>query len=406
MSAPTPVRHFDIAERRRRMLSRGHLADSGLSIEQVAGELVGLHSTDPGTVYLSLYNRLRGFRVGDLEDELYERRTLTRILGMRRTLFVAPLDLAAVIDAACTRTLVANERRRTVQLLEAEGIANAADVLESACQATLRALREADGPVPARHLTPIVQELSTRVTMAPGKKYEAVPAITNRVCLHLSTEGHIVRTRPLGSWLSSQYRWTPTERWFGDVAPILVDTVPADAARRELVTRWLGTYGPGTTSDIAWWTKWPKRDVTAILTDIEAVPVTVEPAPGADPAPAWVLTDDLDDTPSVHRVVRLLPGLDQTIMGWKERDWYFGPSMPELFDRNGNAGPLVLVDGLAVGLWAQRSDGQVVTELLEPVDAASANDIAAAAAQLTAWFDGVRVTPRFPNERERRLANG
>jgi hypothetical protein len=397
----TPARHFDIAERRRRMVARAHLTGSDASIEQIAGDLVGLHSTDPVTVYLSLHNRVAGFRVTDLEDALYERRTLTRILGMRRTLFVAPRDLAAVIDAACTRTLIAGERRRTIQLLEAEGIENAAEVLESACQATLAALRAADGPMPARNLTPLVQELRTRVTMAPGKKYEAAPAITNRVCLHLSTEGHIVRTRPLGSWLSSQYRWTPTERWFD-----LMPEVPVDAARRELVTRWLRTYGPGTTTDLAWWTKWTKRDVTRILDEIDAVAVTVEPSPGADPAPAWVLADDLDDAPPVEKVVRLLPGLDPTVMGWKERAWYFGPSMPDLFDRNGNAGPLVLVDGMAVGAWAQRADGHVVTEVLEPVDAAAARDIGDAAAQLTAWFDGVRVTPRFPNPLERRLASG
>jgi hypothetical protein len=256
----TPLRHFDVAERRRRMLARHHLAIPGGSVEQIADALVGLHATDPATVYLSLYNRLAGFRVADLDDALYERRTLTRILGMRRTLFVAPRDLAAVIDAACTRALVDRERRRTIQLLEAEGIENAADVLESACRATLAALRDADGPLPARNLTPLVQELGTRVTMAPGKKYEAAPAITNRVCLHLSTEGHIVRTRPLGSWLSSQYRWTPTERWF-EPSP----DVPVDAARRELVTRWLRSFGPGTTTDIVWWTKWTKGDVTRIL---------------------------------------------------------------------------------------------------------------------------------------------
>ena len=80
-----------------------------------------------------------------------------------------------------------------------------------------------------------------------------------------------------------------------------------------------------------------------------------------------MLPDDLDDTPPVDAVVRLVPALDSTIMGWKERGWYFGPSMPDLFDRNGNAGPLVFVDGSAVGAWAQRRDGQVVTELLEPV---------------------------------------
>src|SRR5918995_2243775 len=130
----TPVRHFDIAERRGRMIARHHLAASGSSIEQIANDLVGLHSTDPATVYLSLFNRLPGFGVGDLEDALYERRTLTRILGMRRTLFVAPRELAAVIDAACTRTLIAGERRRTIQLLEAEGIENAAEVPESACR--------------------------------------------------------------------------------------------------------------------------------------------------------------------------------------------------------------------------------------------------------------------------------
>jgi hypothetical protein len=397
----TPARHFDIAERRRRMVARAHLAGSDASIEQTAGDLVGLHSTDPATVYLSLYNRIAGFGVADLEDALYERRTLTRILGMRRTLFVAPRDLAAVIDAACTKALIAGERRRTVQLLEAEGIENAADVLESACGATLTALRDADGPLPARNLTPLVQELRTRVTMAPGKKYEAAPAITNRVCLHLSTEGHIVRARPLGSWLSSQYRWSPTERWF-DPMP----EVPVDAARRELVTRWLRTYGPGTTTDVVWWTKWTKGDVTRILDEIDAVPVTVEPSPSGDPVAAWVLPEDLDDTPPVERVVRLLPGLDPTIMGWKERAWYFGPSMRDLFDRNGNAGPIVFVDGFVVGAWAQRPDGQVVTEVLEPVSPENRKVIATAAELLTDWLAGVRVTPRFPNPLERHLANG
>lgn len=385
------------------MLDRQHLAAPGPSIEQVAGDLVGLHSSDPATVYLALYNRLAGFRVADLEDALYERRTLTRILGMRRTLFVAPRDLAAVIDASCTKALIANERRRTVQLLTAEGIENAAEVLESACRGTLAALEAADDPMPARELTPLVEQLRRRVTMAPGKKYEAAPAITNRVCLHLSTEGHIVRGRPLGSWLSSQYRWTPTARWFEPLPEI-----PADAARRELVARWLRTYGPGTTADIVWWTKWTKRDVTGVLGDIGAVPVTVEPAPGARPMPAWVLPDDVDDTPRSDGSpgVRLLPGLDPTIMGWKERGWYFGPSAPELFDRNGNAGPVVLVDGLAAGAWTQRSDGTVVTEVLEAVTRDAAREIAVAATRLTEWFGGVRVTPRFPNPLERRLANG
>ncbi|HET9548389.1 MAG TPA: crosslink repair DNA glycosylase YcaQ family protein, partial [Desertimonas sp.] len=98
--------------------------------------------------------------------------------------------------------------------------------------------------------------------------------------------------------------------------------------------------------------------------------------------------------------------LDPAIMGWKEREWILDGLGTQLFDRNGNAGPIVLVDGAAVGVWAQLVDGRVVTELLRPVSAPRRRLIAAAADQLTAWFDGVRVTPRFPTPLQTRLAAG
>ena len=74
-------------------------------LEQVAGDLAGLHSSDPATVYLSLRARVKGFRNGDLDAALYDRRSLLRLLGMRRTMFVVPLDLAAEMDASCARGL-------------------------------------------------------------------------------------------------------------------------------------------------------------------------------------------------------------------------------------------------------------------------------------------------------------
>ena len=94
-------------------------------------------------------------------------------------------------------------------------------------------------------------------------------------------------------------------------------------------------------------------------------------------------------------------------MGWKEREWILDGRGPQLFDKNGNAGPIVLVDGAAVGAWAQVDGGRVVTELLRPVSAdAHAAASAAAAEALTEWFDGVRVTPRFPTPLQTRLAAG
>ena len=398
-------RHFDIAERRRRLVVRHRLAVPGRGVEDVAGDLVGLHATDPATVYLSLQQRLPDFSIADLDAAMYDRRSVTRILGMRRTMFVVPLDLAAVVDAACTKSLIAPERRRTVQLLEAEGIESGEALVDDACAATLALLRKGE-PLPARAITPIVSQLQQQVLLAEGKRYEARVSITNRILLQLSIEGLIVRTRPLGSWLSSQYRWTPTDQWFSGPWP----EISAGAARSELVRRWLRTYGPGTTTDLCWWAKWTKRQVLDALDELGAVAVTVEPAPGAPPAPAWVLADDVGDdgvaASTDGPIVSLLPSLDPAIMGWKEREWILDGRGAQLFDTNGNAGPMILVDGAVVGGWAQIDGGRVVTELIGPVSAAARRRVAAAADALTSWFDGVRVTPRFPTPLQSRLAAG
>ena len=65
------MRHIDAAERRRRLLVRHHLAAPAAAIESVAGDVVGLHSTDPASVVLSARARLDPFAVDDLEDALY-----------------------------------------------------------------------------------------------------------------------------------------------------------------------------------------------------------------------------------------------------------------------------------------------------------------------------------------------
>ena len=91
---------------------------------------------------LSLRARLDPFKVGDLEDALYERRTLLRMLAMRRTMFVVPLDLAAVMNASCTRALVAGERRKLVAMLEEGAVTDDVEAwIERVGEETVAALR-------------------------------------------------------------------------------------------------------------------------------------------------------------------------------------------------------------------------------------------------------------------------
>jgi hypothetical protein len=221
----------------------------------------------------------------------------------------------------------------------------------------------------------------------------------------LATAQRIARGRPRGSWSSSQYRWSPIEAWLPGGVPVLD---PA-AARAELVRRYLRSFGPATTNDIKWWTGWGVAHTKAALTAVEAVELAlVSPAPSTPAAesPAWLLPDDLEPVRAPAPWVALLPALDPTTMGWQQRRWYLGDHGPELFDRNGNAGPTVWVDGRVVGGWAQRRSGEVVHRLLEDVGAEAAGAVAAAAADLEAWLGPVRITPRFPTPLQKTLSAG
>jgi hypothetical protein len=386
-----------VEERRARLGRRHLLATPAERVEQVAGDLVGLHSSDPTTIYLSAWARTRDFDTADLEDALYERRSLVRMLGMRRTLFVVPVHLAGVMNAACTRALVAGERKRLIGVLEDQGVASdGARWLARVSDATLEAIA-ARGQASAVELTKDVPELGAKLAFGEGKSWATTVGVSTRVLFLLATQGRIVRARPLGTWVSSQYRWARTEDWLGADLP---DMDPA-AASAELLTAWLRAFGPGTLTDIRWWTGWTVRVTTDALTAVGAVEVALDEGTG------YVLPDDLEPPRGrTTQWVALLPGLDPTVMGWKERGWYLGDHAHDLFDRNGNAGPTVWMDGQVVGGWSQTPGGEVVVKLLEPVRRTAETAIAREARRLTDWLDHVRVTPRFRTPLEKALHAG
>jgi hypothetical protein len=122
-----------------------------------------------------------------------------------------------------------------------------------------------------------------------------------------------------------------------------------------------------------------------------------------DDGPGFALPDDLEASPSAEPSAALLPGLDPTTMGWKEREWYLSREADRLFDRNGNAGPTIWWDGRVVGGWAQRDDATVAYHLLDDIGAEAAQAVITAAHDLEMWLDGTRVRPRFRTPLEREL---
>ncbi|MFJ8779095.1 winged helix DNA-binding domain-containing protein [Streptomyces sp. NPDC102476] len=388
-------RYIGVDERRARLGLRQQLAGAARvrSPEEVAEALVALHGSDPATVYLAIGARLvdPSGTVAETERALYEDRSLVRMHGMRHTVFAFPTELTAVVHASTGLTVAARERAALLKDMAKAGAPDAT-WLKEVEESTLAALARR-GQATATELTQDEPRLREQFVYAAGKSYEGVHSVSSRLLKVLGVEGKVVRGRPLGSWISTQFRWA--------VAPPHpeLDVAEAQAA---LLRRWLTVCGPATEADLKWWTGWKVTDVRRALTAIRAVRVSV------DEGPAYVVDGDAD--PVAGPVVpwaALLPGLDPTAMGWQQRDWYLAPALrPALFDRSGNVGPTVWWNGRVVGGWGQRPDGEIVWRLLdtEGVGSEAEAAIAVEAARLRDWVGATRVRPRFQTPLEKELA--
>ncbi|WP_232666098.1 winged helix DNA-binding domain-containing protein [Pseudonocardia sp. TRM90224] len=383
------ARVITTAERRARLGTAHRLAVPASGALDAADAMVALHATDPATIVLSVLARAPSADVADVEKALYVDRSVVRMLSMRRTVWVTPRERAPVLQAACSRDVAARQRRLLVQHLTRSDVhPDPGAWLEALEERTVAALN-ARGEATAAELVAEVPELRTPISLPP----DVVQHATSRVLNLLSADGHILRGRPLGSWTSTQYRWSPT----GSVWPGGMPELDPAAAYAQLARDWLRTFGPAPASDLQWWAGWPITRTRAALAAAGAVAVDLDGEPGFD-------LPDAETAGQPRPWVALLPALDPTPMGWQRRDWYLGEHKAPLFDRTGNIGPTVWSDGRIVGGWAQTPTGTLAVRLLEDIGAEATAAVHAEAERLAAKIGPVRVVPRFRTPLERELA--
>ena len=99
----------------------------------------------------------------------------------------------------------------------------------------------------------------------------------------------------------------------------------------------------------------------------------------------------------------LLPTLDPTTMGWRERAFYLDPAhTPYLFDSAGNGGTTVWVNGRIVGCWVQDERERVRLILLEEVSRDTRRLLDAEAARLDEFLGGEHITNVFASPQMKR----
>ncbi len=329
-------------------LARHHLTRRAPSsaLTSIPGEICGAQAQLLLAGLMSIWARVRGVKLTDLEAALWRERSLAKAWCMRRTMFILPSDeLSIFVRGSALRA------EREMRWVLGKGVPK--EKLEALVGAVLNALDE-----------PITQaDLAVKVSKSMGYKVrhkaggvgwgnrKKVPwvdfgdlVLPANYLLHLAGSRGVYCSGPSEGNESTFVRadsWVP--HW---------KDISQAQAQKELLRRYLTAFGPSTISDFAIWTGMTAGDARRVwsLGEEDMVPVDVE---GWN---ATVLRNDLPELAKAHLigpVVRLLPFFDSFLLGHKSHRNIIGPvEHTQVYRPQGWVSPVLLVDGQAAGVWS------------------------------------------------------
>jgi hypothetical protein len=336
-----------------------HRPDLG-GVAATVRRLLAVQAQDAAAFPLALRARMPGATAAEVAAARDER-AIVRTWGPRGT-----LHLVAVEDLAWLFPLVRASPAGSLRRLRRLGVT--AD-LDDAVRAVDRALA-GQGPL-------------SKAELGAALAKAGLPA-EGQAIVHLAALGARAGLVVLGPDRAGRATYVHAADWLGAPVPTTTDR---DRALAELALRYRRAHDPAGPADLATWSGLPLREVTAAWRAAgEVGPV---PADGAGPDGTYGDGDCAGDC--AGEAVRLLPGYDEYLLGWRER-----PVAPafrrEIHPGGGVLRAAVCVRGGIAGTWrARRTGGQmkIMVDPFEPQPDAVVAAIAAEAADV-GRFLGVR----------------
>jgi hypothetical protein len=330
------------------ILSKHHLSNDSKvdDILKISEDLCGLHGTGTIEPYLSLFVRMNNFKKEDLDTELYINKTLGKIRGMRKTLFIETKKLIPIVHNVIKYQTV----KRDNKYLEIREISKSEYIELS--NKILSLLNE--------------KEMSTIELKKTIDSQKDIVAVISVMC----DEMQLIRGKPLKSWRDRRLSYAPFNKYFPEIN---FDECTESESTQLLIERYIKSYGPVTETDIIWWSGITKGKVRSVLDKLRSEHELIK-------------MDQIEHEYIIHKqdiirlsnmknnfesIVNVLPGLDPYIMGYKDRERYINNNFHEyIFDRSGNGTTTILLDGQVVGIWdiTEKPKPQIKLFMLKEID--------------------------------------
>jgi hypothetical protein len=298
-----------------------------------------------------------------LDAELYEKKTLARIRGMRGTLFLVPRESIALIHRA-TRAdfdLQAYLRNWELPQREFQELAGCIAQLLASGSRTVHELKQRVPSMLGAYRIRQLQRRQGRTVFSRSSLAVALTALEAEGYLYSLKDPSRLAALP-GAEAGEVNRYALLQKDFPDVD---LEAYTVGEARSLLLKSYLSAYSPASLKDMAWWLSLPQKQVQAALQPLakELVELKVfELGRGF-----WMLREDLkklqDLNSSKEPQTALLPYEDMYLKGYKLRARLIAPEFEKWAYPSGSARPTVLVNGRVVGVWEILPDLQEVGEI-------------------------------------------
>ena len=331
---------------RARRLARSWLAEraSGAQLVEVVSAVCGVHAQVQAAAELQLAARVEGIEQADVRAALWEQRSLVKAWTIRGTLHLHPAEELSLWLAA-RRAVVASADRGLPAWRDPAGTVHPALDSDEVDAVRAEVWAALDGRCLLRD--ELAEEVVKRVGAAPRKRLRSGFAFfLEELCQGPPQGSRITLVRP-DQWIDGWRRIDDEEE-----------------ALREVCLRFLRAYGPARPADFSEWFSSAAFKVAEARGLFDKLAGELEEI-GVDDRRCFVLAGDGSFPRRPAGQVRLLPEYDVYVMGSRERDQLVPPPVRELIAGHGRGryeGPagvrLVVVDGIAAGLWERRKRGK------------------------------------------------